>query len=122
FGIYGGEMAAQVTAGTLRALATASPTRIETLPGVPTVAEFGYRDYEVNVWSGIFAPANTPHAMADQLADLLTAAMQVPDMRQKMIVQGYYPTVTCGTEFGALLRKQYDDYERIIRETNMKGG
>jgi Tripartite tricarboxylate transporter family receptor len=38
----------QLSAGTLRALATASPTRIEPLPDVPTVAESGYKDYEMS--------------------------------------------------------------------------
>jgi YD repeat-containing protein len=35
-------------------------------------------------------------------------------------VQGLFPAVTCGAEFGALIRKQYDEYGRIIRETSIK--
>jgi tripartite-type tricarboxylate transporter receptor subunit TctC len=121
FATYGGETAAQVKAGNLRALATASPTRIEPLPEVPTVAESGFKDYEVDIWSGMFAPAQTPNATIAQLAGWLTAAMQVPEVRDKLVVQGFYPVGTCGAGFGALLRKQYDDYERIIREANIKG-
>jgi tripartite-type tricarboxylate transporter receptor subunit TctC len=122
FGIYGGEVAEQIKAGRLRALATASPTRIEALPDVPIVAEYGYKDYEVNIWTGIFAPAKTPNSTAAQLAGLFTSALQVPEVREKLVVQGLYPSVTCGAEFGAFLRKQYDDYERIIREANISGG
>src|SRR5437588_9298968 len=51
------EVVEQLKAGTLRALATASKTRIEPLPDVPTVAELGYKDYDVEVWFGVVAPA-----------------------------------------------------------------
>jgi tripartite-type tricarboxylate transporter receptor subunit TctC len=49
----------QLNAGKLRALATGSRMRIELLPDVPTVAESGYKDYEVNQWLGLMAPAKT---------------------------------------------------------------
>jgi hypothetical protein len=52
-------MAEQLASGKLRALATASPTRIEALVDVPTVAEFGYKDYGVDLWFGLVAPART---------------------------------------------------------------
>jgi tripartite-type tricarboxylate transporter receptor subunit TctC len=116
FAIYSGEVAGQLKAGNLRALATASPKRVEALPDVPTVAEFGYKDYEVNFWGGIFAPANTPTSTVARLATWFTAALQAPEMREKLLVQGFYPAAICGADFRALLRKQYDDYERIIRE------
>jgi len=52
--------AEQLQAGKLRVLATLSRMRVESLPDVPTVAESGYKDYEVEVWYGLFAPAKTP--------------------------------------------------------------
>src|SRR5262249_50585486 len=54
------EVAGQVKAGKLRTLAITSRTRIALLPQVPTVAEAGYRDFELDIWSGLFAPAKTP--------------------------------------------------------------
>ena len=53
-------VAEQLKAGKLRVLATASQTRIEPLSDVPTVAESGYKDYEINMWYGVVAPAKTP--------------------------------------------------------------
>ena len=49
-----------------------------------------------------------------------TAALQVPEVKAKLVVQGLYPVWTCGADFGAFLRKQYDDYGRAIREANIK--
>jgi len=80
--------AEQIKAGKLRALATPSRTRIEPLPDAPTVAESGYKNYEMNVWNGLFAPANTPKELVSQLAGWFTAAMQMPDVRAKLVAEG----------------------------------
>jgi len=119
FGTYS-NVAEHVRAGKLRALAVATRTRIEPLPDVPTVAEAGYRDYEVDAWYGAFAPEKTPKETVSQLAGWFTTATQVPEVRAKLAIQGLHPVGQCGAEFGAYLRKQYDEYGRIIRETNIK--
>ena len=110
----------QLSAGTLRALATASPTRIEPLPDVPTVAESGYKDYEMNYWVGMLAPAKTPREKVSQLAGWFADAVQARDLKAKFTPLGLYPVGTCGTQFAALIRKQYDDIGRIVREANIK--
>jgi tripartite-type tricarboxylate transporter receptor subunit TctC len=107
-------------AGKLRALAAATRTRIEQLADVPTVAESGYKDFEVDFWLALFAPARTPQAIVAQLAGWFAAALQAPEVKARLVVQGLYPVGTCGSDFAALLRKQYDDYGRIIREANIK--
>ena len=43
-----------------------------------------------------------------------------PSVKAKLVVQGLYPVARCGAEFGALLRKEVDDYGRVIREANIK--
>jgi tripartite-type tricarboxylate transporter receptor subunit TctC len=110
----------QLKAGKLRALAVASPSRIEPLPDLPTVAESGYKGYEVDLWYGVVAPAKTPRQSIDQLADLFTAALRTPDVKRKLVAQGMFPVGMCGTDFGAFLRRQYDEYGRFIREANIK--
>lgn len=113
-------LAGHLKAGTLRALATSSRTRIEPLPELPTVAESGIKDYEVDLWWGLFAPAKTPKELVSQLAGWFTKAMQAPEIAAKLAAQGFAPVGMCGADFGALLRKQYDDYGRIIREAKIK--
>jgi tripartite-type tricarboxylate transporter receptor subunit TctC len=112
-------LAAHIKAGTLRALATSSRTRIEPLPYLPTVAESGYRDFEVDLWWSLFAPAKTPQNVVRQLAEWFTAALQVPMVKTKLVEEGFSPVGLCGAEFGALLRKQYDDYGSVIREEHI---
>jgi tripartite-type tricarboxylate transporter receptor subunit TctC len=110
----------QLKAGTLRALATGSAKRAEALPDVPTVAESGFKDYNLDIWYGLVAPAKTPPEALSQLADLSRGAVKAPDMKPKLALQGLYPVGSCGAEFGDLLRKQHDDYARVIREANIK--
>ncbi len=110
-----------IKAGKVRALAVASRTRIEPLPDVPTVAESGVKDFEVDNWFGLFAPAKTPRETTSQLADWFTTAVKAEEIRPKLATHGLFPVAMCGAEFAALLRKQYIDYGNVIREANIKG-
>jgi tripartite-type tricarboxylate transporter receptor subunit TctC len=113
-------VAEQIKAGRLRALATASSERIESLPNVPTVAESGYTGYAVDNWFGLFAPAKTPKDIVSQLAGSFTGALKVPALRAKLASQGLYPVGMCGADFGAVVHKNYAEYGRVIREANIK--
>jgi tripartite-type tricarboxylate transporter receptor subunit TctC len=114
------ESAEHIKAGTLRALVTGARTRVEWLPDVPTMAESGYKDSEIDLWFGTVVPANTPKTMVSQLSDWFIAAMQEPEIKAKLSTQAFQPLGVCGAEFGAFIRKQYEDFGRIIRETNIK--
>jgi tripartite-type tricarboxylate transporter receptor subunit TctC len=113
-------VAEQIKAGKLRALATISKRRIEGLPNVPTVGESGYNDYAVDVWHGLFAPAKTSNQVISQFASWFTAALHVPEIREKLVGQGLFPVGMCGAEFADVIRKQYDEYGRVIREANIR--
>jgi tripartite-type tricarboxylate transporter receptor subunit TctC len=115
------EAVEQLKAGTLRALVSLSRQRIAPLPDVPSTTESGFKDYDVEVWFGVLAPAKTPKDVAAQLATWFKAAMGAPDVKPKLHNLGLYPVGTCGDDFAAHIRKQYDDYGRIIREANIKG-
>jgi tripartite-type tricarboxylate transporter receptor subunit TctC len=113
-------LAEQVGSGKLRVLAAVPRTRIEQLPSVPTVAESGYKNFEVDSWFGVLAPAKTPKNTVAQFAGWFTAAMQVPEVKAKLVGQRLHPAAGCSGEFGALLRKQYDEYGRLVRAANIK--
>jgi tripartite-type tricarboxylate transporter receptor subunit TctC len=113
-------ISSQLKAGTARPLATASRTRIPPLPNVPTVIESGVKDYEVTPWFGVYAPAKTPKEIVTQYADWLSAGLKAPEVREKLAVQELYPMGICGAEFAAFLRKQNEEYARVIKEANFK--
>jgi tripartite-type tricarboxylate transporter receptor subunit TctC len=113
-------VAEQIKAGQLRALATGSATRMDALPELPTVAESGYPGFEVDVWWGVFAPAQTPKERVSQLADLFARAVKAPEIKERLVALGFYPVGMCGEDFAGYMRKQYEEYGRIIREANIK--
>jgi tripartite-type tricarboxylate transporter receptor subunit TctC len=110
----------QLKAGALRALAVGSRKRAEALPDVPTVEESGFKDYDLDIWYGLVAPAKTPNDALAQAADWSASAVKTADMKPKLALQGLYPVGICGAPFGAHLQKQYEDYERVIREAQIK--
>jgi len=107
-----------LNAGMLRALAATS--RIESRPDVPTILASGYADDEMDGWIGLVAPGKTPKETLAQTAGRFTAALLAPEVREKLAAQGQYPVGMCGADFGEFLRKQYDEYGRVIREANIK--
>ncbi len=116
------EAVEQLHAGTVRALASASLKRIPPLPDVPTVHELGYKDYNVEVWFGVMAPAKTPKEATAQLASWFQAALKAPELTPRLLKLGLYPVGTCLDDFAKHIRSQYDEYGRIIREAGIKGG
>jgi tripartite-type tricarboxylate transporter receptor subunit TctC len=119
FGTYA-NVAEHLKAGRLRALAATTRNRIEQLPDLPTVAESGFPDYEIPAWFGSFAPAQTPQPIVSELAAWLTAALQAPEIKQKLLIQGLSSANLCGAEFAGTLRAEFDDLGRIIRESHIK--
>ena len=83
-------------------------------------AEAGHKEFEYEIWFGMLAPVKTPKETISQLSGWFVAAMQVPEVKAKLVVQGLYPVGKCGADFAADLRRQYGDYGRVIREANIK--
>jgi tripartite-type tricarboxylate transporter receptor subunit TctC len=111
-----------IRSGRLRALATTTAQRIEALPDLPTVSEAAsITDFDVDIWFGANVAANTPREPISQLANWFTASLKVPEVKAKLDAQGLFPVGSCGADYAAFLRKQYDDYGRAIREANIKG-
>jgi tripartite-type tricarboxylate transporter receptor subunit TctC len=113
-------VAEHLQAGTLRALAVAARHRTEALPDLPTVAETGYEGVQSELWNGLVAPARTPKQALSRLISWFSAALQAPEIRARLILQGQFPVGICGNEFAALIREQYEENGRVIRAAGMK--
>jgi tripartite-type tricarboxylate transporter receptor subunit TctC len=113
-------VAENVKADKLRARGVATMKRIDPLPDVPTFDESGFKNLEVDNWFGIVAPAHTPKEILSQYAGWLKAALQDPEVKSKLALQGLYPVGMCGDEFAAYVKKRFDDYGEMIRESNIK--
>jgi tripartite-type tricarboxylate transporter receptor subunit TctC len=110
----------QIKSGQLRAIAVASPTRVDDLPDVPTVQESGFKDFDLDIWFGVVASAGTPQDALAQLTAWFKAALQDPEILSKLKAQGLFAVGACGADSAAFTRKQFDEYGRGIREASIK--
>ena len=66
------------------------------------------------------APAGTPKAVIAEYAAWFGEAIQAPDIKPKLAVQGLYPAPRCGADFATYLRKEHEKYSRIIRAAGIR--
>jgi tripartite-type tricarboxylate transporter receptor subunit TctC len=109
----------QLKAGTLRGLVTTSPQRRAALADVPTMNE-ALTKYEAEIFYGIMAPAKTPPDQLALLQKWFLEALKAPEVQPKLAQQGLFPVGTCGAAFGDLIRRQVEEYTRIINEAGIK--
>jgi tripartite-type tricarboxylate transporter receptor subunit TctC len=115
------DLIGHIQAGKVRPLVTLTTARIEPLPDLQTVGEAGYKEFEYMTWFGMFAPAKTPEPAMKQLIEWFAAAREAPEVKAKLVGQGLYPMTQCGAQFAAVVRREYEDYGRMIRDANIKG-
>lgn len=96
----------QVRQGKLVALAVSSPTRVPTLPDVPTTLESGYPNSAYRFWIGVFAPARTPRDIVSRLNGEIQKALQVPGVREKLTKLGVQPMAMNADEFGKFAKEE----------------
>jgi tripartite-type tricarboxylate transporter receptor subunit TctC len=73
-----------IKAGTVKAYAVTSKQRVPTLPDLPTMQESGFKDFEVGIWHGMWAPKGTPKAVTDKLVSALQAGLADPEFQKRM--------------------------------------
>ena len=80
---------AQVKAGKLRALGTTSSGRSALVPDVPSLADAGVKNYKLEIWNAVAAPASMPAAHVQKLSAIVSEIVRSPDMRQRLFQQGW---------------------------------
>ena len=78
----------QIQAGTIKAMAIATPERSPSLPNVPTTKEAGLPEYEVSAWNAVFAPKGTPKEITQKLVDALDKALSDENTRKRLFELG----------------------------------
>ncbi|MBL8382133.1 MAG: tripartite tricarboxylate transporter substrate binding protein [Burkholderiales bacterium] len=114
------DIANQVKAGKLRALAVSSAKRSPVLPEVPTLRESGY-DIEGSAWYAFIGPAGLPADTVRRLNAAIVAAIKAPATAERMRTMGVEPTGTTPEAFAAILKADYERWGAVIRASGFKG-
>ena len=105
-----------IKAGKLVPLAVTQRERSVSAPDIPTVAETqGLKDFEATHWMGVFAPGRTPPAVVDRVQAEISAVLQVPEMRTRLIAMGIEPVGSRPIEFRAFLQADRERYARMFK-------
>ncbi len=110
----------QIKAGKLRPLAVTSAQRSSSLPDVPTVAQSGYKDFDVSTWYGLFAPAGTPAAVVATLNAEVNKLLATADMKAAIQAQGAEPLALTPAQFDTLLKTDYAKWKGIVEASGAK--
>jgi tripartite-type tricarboxylate transporter receptor subunit TctC len=84
------------------------------VPDVPTTAEAGLPELQVENWTAIMAPAALPDAMAGKLAAEAAAIMKSPEMTEKAGIQGFRVDARAGAEFARFLNTEVERWAKVI--------
>jgi tripartite-type tricarboxylate transporter receptor subunit TctC len=87
-----------VNKGDLKALAVTQLRRSSAAPNVPTMSEAGLPGFDIGLWFGLVAPAGTPHAAIDKIANATAEALQAPDLVAALTAAGLDPITDVGPE------------------------
>ena len=106
--------------GRLRALAVLDTKRSSAMPEVPTAVEAGLPKLVVVNWYALLAPAGTPRAIIERLNAESVKAMNAPDTRERLAGLGGEPLSATPEQTAALLKTEYEQWGKVIREAGIK--
>jgi tripartite-type tricarboxylate transporter receptor subunit TctC len=118
FGTVGGSIE-YVKAGTLRALAVTSASRLQALPDTPTVKDF-LPGFEAGLWLGLCGPKNLPSEIVEKLNREINTGLADSRLRARLAEQGL--TILSGSpaEFGRLVVEDIEKWAKVIRAAGIK--
>ena len=109
-----------IQAGKVRAIAATSLKRALSFPDLPTVAESGVPGYEVISWNGMLAPAGTPPEIIRRLNAEYNKIVSDPEMRKRMIANGYEPVGGTPEKFGEHIHAEIAKWGPVVKRANVR--
>jgi tripartite-type tricarboxylate transporter receptor subunit TctC len=109
-----------IMAGELKGLGVTTTRRLPALPDLPTIAETGLPDYELNPAMGMLAPAGTPVEILVMLAEEIGKVMAMPDVRAKLEGLGMEAISTTRDQFASYMDGQFRKWSKALLGSGIK--
>ena len=104
---------ALVKDGKLRLIALAEPKRYSGMPDLPTIGET-VPGVETTAWVGMFAPGGTPKPILEKVSGILREALEMPDIRDKMLALGMVPVPKGPEQFDKLIADELKFWQSAV--------
>jgi tripartite-type tricarboxylate transporter receptor subunit TctC len=108
-----------VKSGKIRMLGVAREKRLAVAPDVPTFAEQGLPDIDVDLWFGLLAPAGTPPALVTRLNSEINQILAMPDVRETLDKQGLVPAPGRPEALGTLVKNDFARWANVIKKAKI---
>jgi tripartite-type tricarboxylate transporter receptor subunit TctC len=109
-----------VQSGKLKALAVTGKTRHPGMPNVPTVAEAGLANFELESWVALYAPAGTAPAVLQKLSADVKRSMELPETKQRADAAGIEVRYLSPAETSKVLERETAEWTKAIKAANIK--
>jgi tripartite-type tricarboxylate transporter receptor subunit TctC len=109
----------QIRGGKVRAIGLASRERNPAVPDVPTMAELGVADFEVGTWSGLIGPRGIPPDVVQKINAAVSATVNDPLVRQRLLEEGAEIRLMSPAEFGAFMRAENARWVKVVHDAGI---
>jgi tripartite-type tricarboxylate transporter receptor subunit TctC len=109
----------QIKAEKLKGLVVTSPRRLSSLPQVPTAAESGLNNFNLDSWFALYAPAGTPADVVQLLNTEIGKILASPEVRKKAEESGTSVEQMSAAQLGDFTRKELEHWGRVIKSANI---
>jgi tripartite-type tricarboxylate transporter receptor subunit TctC len=109
-----------VRSGMLKVLAIGADKRSPAAPDIPTVAEAGFPGYEVYVWWGVSAPAGAPRPVMEKLRREITAVLQEPETKKRLLADSAEPVNLTQPEFRKMIQDDKKKWADVARQAGIR--
>jgi tripartite-type tricarboxylate transporter receptor subunit TctC len=109
-----------IKAGKLKAIAVTSATRSPLLPDVPSITEFGYKEFDDYTWFGFFVPAGTPSSVVERLNAAINRAMESAEVVERFAQLGMSSSHNSAADFGNFLRAEVPKWAAVVKSSGAK--
>jgi tripartite-type tricarboxylate transporter receptor subunit TctC len=109
-----------IKSGKLKAIAVTSATRSPLLPDVPSITEFGYKEFDDYTWFGFFAPAGTPPEVLSKLNVAINRAMASSEVVDRFAQLGMASNPNTTAEFSTFLKAEVPKWAAVVKTSGAK--
>jgi tripartite-type tricarboxylate transporter receptor subunit TctC len=109
-----------IKAGRLKAIATTAAKRSPGLPDTPTFIESGMTGFDTYEWYGVFAPGKLPKPILAKLSQEIARVIKLPEISERLAVQGALPVGNSAEEFAAFVRSEMDLWGKLAQKIGLK--
>jgi tripartite-type tricarboxylate transporter receptor subunit TctC len=109
----------QAQAGKIRLLAAGGSRRSPVTPELPSLAEEGVRDIDVDIWYALFAPAGLPRDLVSLLNAEVAAILAQPEVRDSLQKQGLNPVTGTPEELARLVATDLERWTRVVHAAHI---